>query len=205
MSRPKPNPSPNPNRNRTGHSGPARANRHTQGGGIARLDEDDLAVLLESHPDPLLLVLDGVQDPHNLGACLRNCDGAGVVAVITPRNHSCPVTETVVRVSCGAAGHIPVVSVTNLARCMERLREESGVRLVGTSDQATTGLYETDLTGPLAIVMGGEEAGLRRLTTENCDELIRIPMLGEVPCLNVSAATAVCLFEAVRQRGGFLP
>ena len=88
---------------------------------------------------------------------------------------------------------------------MERLREECGVRLVGTSDQATTGLYETDLTGPLAIVMGGEEAGLRRLTTENCDELIRIPMLGEVPCLNVSAATAVCLFEAVRQRGGFLP
>lgn len=149
-------------------------------------------------------MLDGVQDPHNLGACLRTCDGAGVLAVVTPKNHSCPVTETVVRIACGAAAHIPVVSVMNLARCLERLRDDCGLRLVGTADQATGGLYDADLTGPLALVMGGEETGLRRLTMENCDELIRIPMRGEVPCLNVSSATAVCLFEAVRQRGGFL-
>jgi len=110
------------------------------------------------------------------------------------------VTETVVRISCGGAAFVPVVSVGNLARFMETLREECGLRIVGTADEATAELYEADLTGPLALVLGAEGEGMRRLTKENCDQLIRIPMLGQVPCLNVSNATAVCLYESLRQR-----
>jgi len=179
----------------------ARANVHSEApGGIARLTEDGLLTLLKKEKTPLLLILDGVQDPHNLGACLRTADGAGAIAVVIPKHHAAPVTDTVVRVSCGAAASVPVVSVTNLARFMEALRDDLGIRTVGTDDQATRDLYATDLTGPLALVLGAEEKGMRRLTAEKCDELITIPMLGEVPCLNVSNATAVCLYEAVRQR-----
>jgi len=179
----------------------ARQNQHDQtGAALASLSEDGLYQLAESKAAPFFLILDGVQDPHNLGACLRSADGAGVDAIITPKNKAARITDTVRRIACGAASHVPVVSVANLARCMASLRERHFVRIVGTSDQAAADLFQTVLTGPLAIALGAEESGLRRLTGENCDELIRIPMLGKVECLNVSAATAVCLFEAVRQR-----
>jgi 23S rRNA (guanosine2251-2'-O)-methyltransferase len=148
---------------------------------------------------PFVLVLDGVQDPHNLGAILRSADGAGVHAVIAPKDRAVGITEVVRRISVGAADHVPFVRVTNLARTMDRLKE-TGVWLVGTSDRATQSLYECDLTGPLGIVMGAEGAGLRRLTEEKCDFLVKIPMRGRVECLNVSVATGVCLFEALRQR-----
>ena len=183
----------------------ARANAHSSTStGIARLSEEDLleriAAAEDSGEEPLLLILDGVQDPHNLGACLRTSEDAGVMAVVVPRHHAAPVTETVVRVSCGGAAFVPVVSVANLARFMEALRDDHGIRIVGTADEATAELYEADLTGPLALVLGAEGEGMRRLTKENCDQLIRIPMLGQVPCLNVSNAAAVCLYESLRQR-----
>ena len=183
----------------------ARANAHSSAStGIARLSEEGLFDRLdeaaESGDPPLLLILDGVQDPHNLGACLRTAEGAGVLAVVVPRHHAAPVTETVVRVSCGGAAFVPVVPVANMARFLEKLREDHGVRIVGTADEATCDLYDCDLTGPLAIVLGAEGEGMRRLTKENCDSLVRIPMLGQVPCLNVSNAAAVCLYESLRQR-----
>lgn len=169
---------------------------------MARLTEEALCEFLDNPGDeiPFLLVLDGVQDPHNLGACIRSAEGAGVHAVVIPRHKSSPVTETVVRISCGGAEHIPVVSVANMARFLSKIRDDYGIRSVGTADETMDELYEADLTGPLAIVLGAEGEGMRRLTKENCDELIRIPMAGEVECLNVSAAAAVCLFESVRQR-----
>lgn len=183
----------------------ARANSHSSAStGIARLGEEDLleriAAAEEAGEEPLLLILDGVQDPHNLGACLRTSEGAGVMAVVVPRHHAAPVTETVVRVSCGGAAFVPVVSVGNLARFLETLREEYGLRIVGAADEASAELYEADLTGPLALVLGAEGEGMRRLTKENCDLLVRIPMRGQVPCLNVSNAAAVCLYESLRQR-----
>lgn len=179
----------------------ARANVHSSTStGIARLTEDDLFDRIAQKEDVLLLVLDGVQDPHNLGACLRSAEGAGVLAVIVPRHKASPVTETAVRVSCGGAMYVPVVSVGNMARFLERIREECGIRVVGTADEADCDLFECELTGPLAIVLGAEGEGMRRLTKENCDTLIRIPMLGNVECLNVSNAAAVCLYESIRQR-----
>ena len=187
---------------RFGGSPAARANRHAgDGGPVARLSEEDLYRVAAETGDVLLLILDNVQDPHNLGACLRTADAAGAAAIVTPKRHSAPVSETVVRIACGAAASIPVVAVTNLARCLDRLRGESGVRVVGTADEAGECLFEADLTGPLAIALGAEESGLRRLSREKCDSLVSIPMFGEVECLNVSNAAAVCLFEAVRQRG----
>lgn len=183
----------------------ARANSHSSAStGIARLGEEDLleriAAAEEAGEEPLLLILDGVQDPHNLGACLRTSESAGVMAVVVPRHHAAPVTETVVRVSCGGAAFVPVVSVGNLARFLETLREEHGLRIVGAADEASAELYEADLSGPLALVLGAEGEGMRRLTKENCDLLVRIPMRGQVPCLNVSNAAAVCLYESLRQR-----
>jgi 23S rRNA (guanosine2251-2'-O)-methyltransferase len=162
-------------------------------------NEEFLLELLEREPEPFLLVLDSVQDPHNLGACLRSADAAGCHAVIAPRDRAATLTDTVRRIACGGAEHLPFVQVTNLARCLDQLRDRF-VRLVGTGDEEARSLHETRLTGPLALVMGAEETGLRRLTAEKCDELISIPMLGHVACLNVSVATGVCLFEAVRQR-----
>lgn len=184
----------------------ARANAHASTStGIARLSEegllDRLAEAEEAGEEPLLLILDGVQDPHNLGACLRTAEGAGAMAVVVPRHHAAPVTETVVRVSCGGAAFVPVVQVGNMARFLEKIREDHGIRVVGTADEASGDLYGGDLTGPLAIVLGAEGEGMRRLTKENCDLLVRIPMLGQVPCLNVSNAAAVCLYESLRQRG----
>ncbi|CAM3056344.1 23S rRNA (guanosine(2251)-2'-O)-methyltransferase RlmB [Vibrio neptunius] len=163
------------------------------------LNENDLDDILAQHSTPLLLVLDGVTDPHNLGACLRNADAAGVAAVIVPKDKSANITATVSKVACGAAETVPLVRVTNLARTMRALQEQ-GIWFVGTAGEATHDLYQAKLTGPLAIVMGAEGDGMRRLTRETCDDLIKIPMAGSVSSLNVSVASGICLFEAVRQR-----
>lgn len=163
------------------------------------LNEHDLDDILAQHEQPLILILDGVTDPHNLGACLRNADAAGVAAVIVPKDKSAPMTATVSKVACGAAETVPLVRVTNLARTMRTLQEQ-GIWIVGTAGEATHDIYQAKLTGPLAIVMGAEGDGMRRLTRETCDDLIKIPMAGSVSSLNVSVATGICLFEAVRQR-----
>ncbi len=147
----------------------------------------------------LLLVLDGVTDPHNLGACLRSADAAGVDAVIVPRDKSADLGPTVRKVACGAAEVVPFVRVTNLARTLEALKER-GVWLFGTAGEAENTIYNNDLRGPMALLMGAEGKGLRRLTREACDYLVKLPMAGEVSSLNVSVATGICLFEAVRQR-----
>ncbi len=167
---------------------------------VPSLDEDDVMAIISQKTIPFVLVLDCVQDPHNLGAILRTADGAGVHVVVAPKDKAVGITETVRRVSVGAADHVPFAQVTNLARTMEKLKA-AGLWIVGTSDHAKSkSIYELDLTGPLALVLGAEEKGMRRLTQENCDFLASIPMAGRVECLNVSVATGVCLFEAVRQR-----
>ncbi len=149
---------------------------------------------------PFLLVLDGVQDPHNLGACLRSADAAGVHAVIVPRDRAAPLNGAARKVACGAADAVPLVRVTNLARTLRGLRD-AGIWIHGAAGDAPQSLYEADLSGPLALVLGGEGKGLRRLTREHCDSLIAIPMAGSVGSLNVSVAAGICLFEARRQRG----
>jgi 23S rRNA (guanosine2251-2'-O)-methyltransferase len=163
--------------------------------------EDDLDNLLNSldHP-PLLLVLDGVTDPHNLGACLRTADGAGVDAVIAPKDKSVGLTPVAVKVSSGAAETVPFVQVTNLARTLRHLQDDFRIFVVGTTGETDLELYQADLTGALALVMGAEGEGMRRLTAEQCDQLVRLPMQGQVESLNVSVATGVTLYEAVRQR-----
>jgi 23S rRNA (guanosine2251-2'-O)-methyltransferase len=184
------------------HGKQARENRHVQAveKSVPALDEDELMAIVTQHPVPFVLILDCVQDPHNLGAILRTADAAGVHCVVAPKDKAVGITETVRRVSVGAADHVPFAQVTNLARTMEKLKA-AGVWLVGTSDHVKSkSIYELDLKGPLALVMGAEEKGMRRLTEENCDFLASIPMAGKVECLNVSVATGVCLFEAVRQR-----
>jgi 23S rRNA (guanosine2251-2'-O)-methyltransferase len=148
---------------------------------------------------PLLLVLDGVTDPHNLGACLRVADGAGAHAVIAPKDHAVGINATVAKVASGAAETVPYLMVTNLARTLNELKERD-VRIVGTADDAPASLYDADLRGPLALVLGAEGAGMRQLTKKTCDELVHIPMAGAVESLNVSVAAGVCLFEAMRQR-----
>jgi len=148
---------------------------------------------------PLLLVLDGVTDPHNLGACLRTADAAGALAVIVPKDKSATLNATVRKVACGAAEVIPLVAVTNLARTLEKLKER-GLWLVGTAGEAEQELYQQDLSGPLVLVMGAEGKGMRRLTRDLCDFLVKLPMAGSVSSLNVSVATGICLFEALRQR-----
>ena len=148
---------------------------------------------------PLLLLLDGVTDPHNLRACLRVADGAGAHAVIAPKDRAVGLNATVEKVASGAAETVPYITVTNLARTMRELKERD-IWLIGTSDDAEKGLYEADFSGPAALVMGAEGEGMRRLTRENCDLLVRIPMQGAVESLNVSVASGVCLYEARRQR-----
>lgn len=149
---------------------------------------------------PLLLVLDGVTDPHNLGACLRTADAAGVHAVIIPKDKSATLNATVRKVACGAAEVVPLVVVTNLVRTLQSLQKQ-GVWVAGTAGEAEASIYQQDLRGPLALVMGAEGKGMRRLTREHCDYLVKLPMLGSVSSLNVSVATGVCLFEIRRQRG----
>ena len=161
--------------------------------------EADLDRLLVARTAPLLLVLDGIQDPHNLGACLRSADAAGVDAVLGPADRAAGLTPVVRKVASGAAETVPLVTVTNLARALRRLRDQ-GLWLVGASGDAESRLYDADLRGPLAVVLGSEGRGLRRLTREHCDRLVRIPMAGRVESLNVSVATGIVLFEAVRQR-----
>ncbi len=162
--------------------------------------ENDLAAFLGAiGSTPFLLVLDGVQDPHNLGACLRSAEAAGAHAVILPRDNAASLTPTVHKVASGAAERVPVFQVVNLARALGHLKE-AGVWIVGAAADAPQSLYDTDLTGPLALVLGGEGKGLRRLTREHCDVLASLPVLGEVASLNVSVAAGVCLYEALRQR-----
>jgi len=149
--------------------------------------------------DPLLLVLDGVTDPHNLGACLRVADGAGAHAVIAPKDHAVGVNATVAKVASGAAETVPYFMVTNLARTLNELKER-GIRVIGTSEDAPRSLHDSDLAGPLALVLGAEGSGMRQLTARTCDELVRLPMKGAVESLNVSVASGICLYEALRQR-----
>ncbi|MGB3290996.1 MAG: 23S rRNA (guanosine(2251)-2'-O)-methyltransferase RlmB [Burkholderiaceae bacterium] len=185
--------------------GLARGTRHQ--GVVALAQARELAVdvnevldVLEDRAEPaLLLILDGVTDPHNLGACLRTADAAGVHAVIAPRDRAVGLNSTVQRVACGAAETVPYIMVTNLARTMRQLKERD-VWLVGTDDQAGAGMHQVDARRAMAWVMGAEGEGMRRLTRETCDELVSIPMQGSVESLNVSVASAVCLYEAVRQR-----
>ena len=148
---------------------------------------------------PLLLVLDGVTDPHNLGACLRVADGSGAHAVVAPKDHAVGINATVAKVASGAAETVPYIMVTNLARTLTELKEYD-IRIIGTSDDAEHTLYDLDLTGPVAFVLGAEGDGMRQLTRKTCDTLVRIPMAGAVESLNVSVASAVCLYEALRQR-----
>ena len=162
--------------------------------------EDELDALLDAIEGPaLLLVLDGVQDPHNLGACLRSADAAGVHAVLAPNDRAAGLTPTARKVACGAAEHVPFIPVTNLARTLRELKQR-GIWLVGAAGEAEADLYAMDLAGPVALVLGAEEKGLRRLTREECDYLAHIPMTGTVESLNVSVATGVFLFEALSQR-----
>lgn len=164
------------------------------------IDVDEVLDLLEDKGEPaLFLLLDGVTDPHNLGACLRTADAAGVHAVVAPRDRAVGLNATVQRVACGAADTVPYITVTNLARTMRHLKERD-VWLVGTDDETDSDFHQIDAGRPMGWVMGAEGEGLRRLTRDTCDELVRIPMLGSVESLNVSVASAVCLYETVRQR-----
>jgi 23S rRNA (guanosine2251-2'-O)-methyltransferase len=168
-------------------------------GTTALLSERDLPSFLGAIACPLVLVLDGVTDPHNLGACLRSADAAGVHAVVVPKDNSAELNATARKVASGAADVVPLVSVTNLARTLKALKD-AGLWVIGTTGDADVLVYEQDLALPAAIVMGAEGAGMRRLTTEACDFLVKLPMLGAVSSLNVSVATGIILFEAVRQR-----
>lgn len=167
---------------------------------VDKQQNQSLNELIENLSEPaFLLVLDGVTDPHNLGACLRTAEAAGVHAVIYPKDKSAGINSTVRKVACGAAEVIPTYAVTNLARTLQEI-QQLGVWVIGTAGEAEQSLYEMDLSGPMALVMGAEGDGMRRLTREHCDYLAKLPMAGTVSSLNVSVATGVCLFEMVRQR-----
>ncbi len=163
---------------------------------------DFAACVAAIRPDSLLLVLDGVQDPHNLGACLRSADACGVDAVIIPRDRTVKLNATVRKVAAGAAESVPLIEVTNLARSLRALKD-AGVWIYGAADDADDSLFAQDFAGPVALVMGGEGKGLRRLTREACDRVLRLPMRGRVESLNVSVATGICLYEIRRARGEF--
>ncbi len=163
------------------------------------LNEKDLDEILATTDKPLLLVLDGITDPHNIGACLRTADAAGVHAVIAPKDKSAGLTATARKVACGAAETTPFIQVTNLARTLRDI-QQAGVWVIGTAGEAEQALYDVKLDGAVALVMGAEGKGMRRLTREVCDELVKLPMAGSVSSLNVSVATGICLFEVVRQR-----
>jgi 23S rRNA (guanosine2251-2'-O)-methyltransferase len=167
---------------------------------LAPWTEDELLTALQSSTTPLLLALDGVQDPHNLGACLRTADACGALAVIVPRDRAAQLTPTVRKVAVGAAETTPVVAVTNLVRTLKLLKQ-AGLWVVGADAAAPKAARETDLKGPVVLVLGAEAAGLRHLTQQNCDFLVRLPQLGAVESLNVSVAAGMLLYEAVRQRG----
>lgn len=162
--------------------------------------EMNLESLLANLQEPaFLLILDGVQDPHNLGACLRSANAAGVHAVIAPKDRAVGITPVARKVASGAAELTPFIQVTNLARTLQQLKD-AGIWIYGAAEEAEESLYQIDLTGPIALVLGAEGSGLRRLTREHCDKLMRIPTVGRISSLNVSVATGICLFEALRQR-----
>ncbi|WP_206485163.1 23S rRNA (guanosine(2251)-2'-O)-methyltransferase RlmB [Thalassotalea sp. G2M2-11] len=174
--------------------------RVTPGKTFTEADLDDILLAAQQQSkDPFLLILDGVTDPHNLGACLRNADAAGVQAIIVPKDNAARLSATVRKVAVGAAETVPLIQVTNLARTMKQL-QQMGVWIIGTAGETDTCLYEVKMNGPMALVMGAEGKGMRRLTRENCDQLVKLPMAGTVSSLNVSVATGICLFEIVRQR-----
>lgn len=180
----------------------ARANRHYNAQGhIPHVPEDTIFDYLNSldTSEPFVLVLDRIQDPHNLGACLRSANAAGVHLVIAPKDRASGLTETAQRIACGAAETTPYTQVTNLGRTLDEFRE-ADFTIVGTGDEESTPLYDVNLQGPLVIAMGAEGTGIRAKTAAKCDHLVCIPMRGTVDCLNVSVATGICLFEAVRQR-----
>ncbi|CAM2844197.1 23S rRNA (guanosine(2251)-2'-O)-methyltransferase RlmB [Legionella worsleiensis] len=167
---------------------------------LPEYNESDLVSLLETCKKPgLVLILDGITDPHNLGACLRSADATGVDFVVIPKDKSASITPVVSKVACGAAESVPLVRVTNLARAMDILKEE-GVWIYGAAGEAESSLYQIDCTGTVAIALGAEGEGLRRLTREHCDGLFSLPMAGTVDSLNVSVATGVSLYEVIRQR-----
>ncbi len=176
-------------------------------GVVARVDAvvrshslDETLEAVDARGEPaLVLVLDGVTDPHNLGACLRVADGAGAHAVVAPKDHAVGINATVAKVASGAAETVPYFMVTNLARTIGELKERD-IRVVGTAEDAPRSIYELDLSGPVALVFGAEGSGLRQLTARSCDELVHLPMRGAVESLNVSVASGVCLYEAMRQR-----
>ena len=177
-----------------------RPPRHSQAASVVHIeDEHDLFDLIERTKNPLILVLEGVQDPHNLGACLRTSSGAGVTALIAPVKGACGITHTVRDVSCGGADDVPFLKVQNIGALLRKFRD-AGIQLVGTSARGTSLLYRIDLTQPTAMVLGSEGWGIRKVTGELCDHLVGIPMAGTVDCLNVSVSAGVCLYEAVRQR-----
>ena len=182
------------------------AGSHGHQGVAARVEPLPVAHSLDDLLDgvqgpPLLLVLDGVTDPHNLGACLRVADGAGAHAVIAPKDHAAGINATVAKVASGAAETVPYFMVTNLARTLGELKERN-IWCIGTSEDAPKTVHQADLKGPVALVLGAEGAGMRQLTRKSCDELVAIPMRGAVESLNVSVASGVCLYEALRQRAG---
>jgi 23S rRNA (guanosine2251-2'-O)-methyltransferase len=166
---------------------------------LENLEAFNAALPIEQRTQPLILVLDGVTDPHNLGACLRVADGAGAHCVIAPKDHAAGINATVAKVASGAAETVPYFMVTNLARTLGELKERN-IWVIGTSDQASQNLYQADLKGPVALVLGAEGDGMRQLTAKTCDQLVSIPMRGAVESLNVSVASGVCLYEALRQR-----
>ena len=175
-------------------------------GVVARVNKLVMAHSLDDVLDavsgpPLVLVLDGITDPHNLGACLRVADGAGAHAVLAPKDHAVGLNATVAKVASGAAETVPYLMVTNLARALNEMKERD-IRIIGTAEDAEQTIYDIDLSGPVALVLGAEGAGMRALTRKTCDQLVRIPMAGAVESLNVSVAAGVCLFEALRQRRG---
>ncbi|MEY2891233.1 MAG: hypothetical protein RJA98_1141 [Pseudomonadota bacterium] len=179
---------------------------HRHQGVVARVEPVPMSHSLDDTLDavegpPLILVLDGITDPHNLGACLRVADGAGAHAVIAPKDHAVGINATVAKVASGAAETVPYFMVTNLARTLKELKERD-ILIVGTSDTAEQSLYDVKFDGPVAVVLGAEGSGMRQLTAKTCDVLVRLPMKGAVESLNVSVASGVCLYEAVRQRGG---
>jgi 23S rRNA (guanosine2251-2'-O)-methyltransferase len=192
-----------------GHQGvAARVNQiaqvHSLDELLENLEAANAALPPEQREPPLILVLDGVTDPHNLGACLRVADGAGAHAVIAPKDHAAGINATVAKVASGAAETVPYFMVTNLARTLNELKERN-IWIIGTSDQATQTLYQVDLKGAVALVLGAEGDGMRALTAKTCDQLVRIPMQGAVESLNVSVASGVCLYEATRQRQASTP
>ena len=176
------------------------APRHSKGPTIVYLEnEDDLFDLIERTDNPLILILEGVQDPHNLGACLRTASGADVTAVLAPVKGACGITPTVRDISCGGADDVPFLKIKNISQLLSKFTER-GIQLVGTSDQGSESLYDVELTSPTAVILGSEGWGIRKVTADRCDHLINIPMARTVDCLNVSVAAGVILYETVRQR-----